>query len=262
MYQDFFVSLDNNLKNDMSLSKIMYSDIHNENLNDYNVIVSVGYRAATSIAKQETNSQIVYSLIPDNETVAREITCKENNCYKIYINQPVNRYVKLFKILFPQGKKLVFAETTGNSKIKQQVKTAAKKNKITYKGIVLNDTQNISRIFINELNDNDVLLALPDSDIYNANNAKSIILSTYHTNVPIISYSKSFVRAGALIGLYSSIDNISEMTANIIDSILTNEVVKQKEYYPDDFSIEVNSAVARSLNINIDKESFIKRKLK
>ena len=115
---------------------------------------------------------------------------------------------------------------------------------------------------LGEDGEDDVLLALPNPDIYNANHAKSIILSTYHANVPIIAYSKSFAKAGALISLYSSIDNIAEKTASVVNNIITDGPLNKKEYYPDNFTIEINSAVARSLNINIDSEKMLKRKIK
>ena len=112
------------------------------------------------------------------------------------------------------------------------------------------------------LSNNDVLLALPDSKIYNARSAKSILLSTYHKNVPIIAYSKSFSKAGALASLYSSIDNITDKSIDLLNKIINHGQQNQKEYYPDNFSIEINSAVARSLNLNIESKEIIKSKIK
>lgn len=262
IYQKFYSHLEKNLHKNIVITKASYSEVNNETLSQYNVIVSMGYKAAKTVSKHKTNGNIVYSLIPDDEALQRKIPCKKTICYKIYINQPVNRYIKLFKILFPEGKNLVLASTNTNSKISQRVKSASKNNGIIYKEISIQKNKNISRMFINELTSNDVLLALPNPNIYNANNAKNIILSSYHANVPIIAYSKSFTKAGALLSLYSSIDDIAEKTANIVNTIIKDGPQKQKEYYPDNFTIEINSSVARSLNINIDSENVIKRKLK
>ncbi len=262
IYQNFYSQLEKKLHTNIIITKTSYSEINNETLSQYNFIVSIGYKAARTLSNHKTNGNIVYSLIPDNEALQRKTPCKKTTCYKIYINQPVSRYIKLFKILFPKGKNLVLATTHTNSKISQQVKSASKNNGIVYKEISIQKNKNISRMFINELTSNDVLLALPNPAIYNANNAKSIILSSYHANVPIIAYSKSFAKAGALISLYSSTDNIAEKTANIVNSIIKDGPQKQKKYYPDNFTIEINSSVARSLNINIDSENVIKRKLK
>lgn len=261
IYQDFYSTLEDKLHKNITITRVSFSDINKEILSHHNFIVSIGYKAAKAVSKYKTKTPIIYSLIPDNESLRTSIPCKKTTCYKAYINQPINRYTKLFKTLFPKGKNLVLATTKANTRNSQQVKTASKNIGIVYKEIRIQQ-QNISRIFINKLNNNDVLLALPNPDIYNANNAKSIILSTYHANVPIIAYSKSFAKAGALVSLYSSIDNIADKTASIVNKIIQDGPQKQKEYYPDNFTIEINSAVARSLNIDIDSESVIKRKIK
>ncbi|MHA1989137.1 MAG: ABC transporter substrate-binding protein [Promethearchaeota archaeon] len=260
--QNFYSKLKNKLTKNTSITKINSSDITKEIISQHNLIISIGYKSAKVMAKHKTKKNVIYTLIPDNGSLRISIPCKKTTCYKIYINQPVSRYVQLFKNLFPKGKTLAFATTKENSIKLQQLKTESKNNNLIYKEIRIQKNKNISRTFINKLNNNDVLLALANPDIYNANNAKSIILSTYHASVPIIAYSKSFAKAGALISLYSSIDNIAEKTANIVNAIIADGSLKQKEYYPDDFTIEINSAVARSLNINIDSENMLKRKIK
>ena len=262
IYNDFYSALKNNLHQDTTITKISYSDINSENLKDYNLIVSVGYVAAIAVSKHEIKTNIFYTLIPDNKSLQNKMRCKSAACYKIYINQPISRYVRLFKILFPEGKKLAFATTEDEANKIQQVKTSSKNNELPFKNISIQKNTNITRAFINNLKSNDVLLALPNPYIYNASNAKSILLSTYHANVPIIAYSKSFAKAGALISLYSSIENVAEMTAKIVDAVAASGLLKQKTYYPEKFMIEINSTVARSLNINIESENELKRKLK
>lgn len=262
IYQDFYSTLKNKSNKKLIISQINTSDIDNEILNNHKLIVSIGYKAAKTISKYKIHNAVIHSLIPDNDATQNSIPCLKSNCYKVYINQPTNRYIKLFKILFPQGKNLVFATTNTDSKISKQIKSTSENNSVIYKEIHIQKNNNISRIFINKLNSSDVLLALPNPEIYNASNAKSIILSSYHANVPIIAYSKSFAKAGALLSLYSSIDNIAETTASLVNTIITDGSQKQNEYYPGNFTIEINSAVAHSLNINIDSESVLKRKIK
>jgi len=262
IHQNFYSALEDKLHNNITISQTSISDINNEILDQQNLIISTGYKAAKAISRYKTKTPVIYSLIPDNDSLQSDILCKNTTCYKIYINQPVNRYVKLFKALFPKGKNLVFVTTEANSIKSQQVKITSKNLGVIYKEFRIQQHNNISKTFISKLNNNDVLLALPNPDIYNANSAKSIILSTYHANVPIISYSKSFAKAGALISLYSSIDNIAVKTANIVNKIIKDGTQKQKEYYPGEFTIEINHAVARSLNININSKNEIRRKIK
>lgn len=262
IYKDFYSRFKSELHDNINIVKTTVSDVNNEVLNRHDFIITIGYRAAKKISEYKPKSTVIYSLIPDNEKIRSRLSCANKTCYYIYINQPVTRYTKLFKILFPQDRIMVLATTKANTKIAQQLQIASRNMGVTYKKLQIQQDSNIARTFTNELSKGDVLLALPNTAIYNANNAKSILLSTYHKNVPIIAYSKAFVKAGAIAGLYSSIENIADQTAKTANEIMKAGHQKQKEYYPDDFTIEINSTVAKSLNINIDSESVIKRKFK
>ena len=45
-------------------------------------------------------------------------------------------------------------------------------------------------------------------------------------NIPIIAYSKSFAKAGALISLYSSVENVADKTVSVINMARTKKYIK------------------------------------
>lgn len=261
IYQSFYTRLKQQLQNNVRLTQINASEVNTHNLDKHKIIITIGHKAATEVSLQKNSIPVIYSLIPDSDTPEEDVQCKHKSCYKVYINQPVSRYVRLFRTIFPESYDLVFVTTQTMTKRSQQLKSAADKDYFEYKEIVTKQNDNIARILLNRLGDRDILLALPDINLYNADNAKNIILSAYHKNVPIIAYSKSFAKAGALISLYSSINDIADKTAGIANDIITNKATTEREFYPDKFSLEINSAVARSLNIDMDSTDNIKRKI-
>jgi len=260
IYNDFYSALQKKLNVDVV--KIAAADVNNKTLSKHSFIITVGYSAAKKVSEYKLNATVVYSLIYNNKQPQYKFSCVNANCYYIYINQSVARYVKLFKRLFPQDRVLVLATTKADTIKSQQLKIEAEKIGVNYKELIVKTDENITRTFINKLSNRDVLLALPNASIYNANNAKSILLSTYHKDIPIIAYSKAFVKAGAIAGLYSGIEHVADQTARTVNTIMESGQQEQKEYYPDDFTIEFNSSVARSLNIDIDSINLIKRELK
>jgi len=262
IYQHFYSELESGLNESHTLTKVHSHNINDDTFEKYDLIISIGSRAAKTIANYEVQQTVIYTLIPDNESLLNTVTCKVSNCYSVYINQPAIRYVELFNALFTENHRLVLASTRANTKISKQLLVATKKNKTLFKEIHVDQHGNVARSLINQLNSNDILLALPDAAIYNATHSKNIILSAYHKNIPIIAYSKAFAKAGALISLYSSIEDIAEQTSSLVNTIHNNGKQEQKEYYPDEFSIEINSAVARSLNLSIDSKNAIMRKIK
>jgi ABC-type uncharacterized transport system substrate-binding protein len=111
------------------------------------------------------------------------------------------------------------------------------------------------------LKNNNALLLLPDDNVYNNNTLKGILLTSYRSRKPVISYSPSHVRAGALASMFSSPSDIGLQLASVIRHL----IVKRRQAKPiiefaQYFSVEVNSRVARALGINLpDEEKIIDR---
>src|SRR3990167_4144746 len=53
----------------------------------------------------------------------------------------------------------------------------------------------------NILSSSDVLLVVPDSEIYSSNNVRNILLTSYRYKVPLIGISQAYVSAGALCAI-------------------------------------------------------------
>ena len=113
------------------------------------------------------------------------------------------------------------------------------------------------------LSDCDVLLALPDSLVFNKNNAQSILLTSYHYHDPVIGYSQAYVKAGALFAAYSMPTQIGRQAGEIIQHLLSAKPgTLPSPQYPKYFSVSVNYQVARSLGIRMEDELVLVEKLK
>lgn len=98
------------------------------------------------------------------------------------------------------------------------------------------------------LNDSDVLLVVSDSGIYNSNNVRNILLTSYRHKVPLIGISQAYVNAGALGAVFSTPEQLAEQTARVIASFARNRRLPEPQY-PVSFSVALNQQVARSLGI-------------
>ena len=105
----------------------------------------------------------------------------------------------------------------------------------------------INRV-LNRIAPNEVLLAMPDSGVYNAENIRNILLSTYRHKQGVIGFSADMVKAGALASTYSDIEDINAQVAEMAAAfVATGELAPPQ--FPRYFSTIVNEGVARSLDI-------------
>lgn len=96
----------------------------------------------------------------------------------------------------------------------------------------------------------DVLLALPDSAIYNTENFRNILLSTYRRKQGVIGFSSDMVKAGALATTYSDIEDIDAQVAEIAASYVAGDELAAPQF-PRYFRTAVNEGVAGSLEVNV-----------
>lgn len=103
---------------------------------------------------------------------------------------------------------------------------------------------------LNSMTRAETLLALPDSDIYNAENVRNILLSTYRRKQGVIGFSADMVKVGALATTYSEIEDINAQVAELASSfVATGELAAPQ--FPRYFRTIINEGVASSLDLRV-----------
>lgn len=107
---------------------------------------------------------------------------------------------------------------------------------------------------LNRMTRAEVLLALPDGDVYNPENVRNILLSTYRRKQGVIGFSADMVKVGALATTYSEIEDINTQVAEIAANyVATGELAPPQ--FPHYFRTVVNEGVARSLDLRVTNEA-------
>jgi hypothetical protein len=119
--------------------------------------------------------------------------------------------------------------------------------------------EDINRL-LNQIAQTDVLLALPDSNVYSTESIRNILLSTYRHKQGVIGFSADMVKAGALATTYSEIEDIDTQVAEIASAYVAGGELAPPQF-PRYFRTIVNEGVARSLDLSVgdDVRGFSRR---
>ena len=140
--------------------------------------------------------------------------------------------------------------------LRSEITRSAKKFKTKVQFVSVDDSKNLYKTLGN-VNSFDVLLAIPDSKIYNTQSMRTILLTTYRHDQSLIGFSKGMVKAGALATTTVDIADMAGETNRWLRLYLkTNELPKPN--YSKKFNVYVNEYVAESLNIYGDMEKIKK----
>jgi hypothetical protein len=92
------------------------------------------------------------------------------------------------------------------------------------------------------------VIAIPDSNIWNAQSFRIAVNSLYRQGKALIGFNQSLANAGAIAALYSDEkDIIKQLAFSISQYAETGQVPKSQ--YPNFYQVEVNHQIARTLNI-------------
>lgn len=107
----------------------------------------------------------------------------------------------------------------------------------------------------------DVLLALPDTLVYNSASLQNILLTTYRARVPVATFSPAYVKAGALLAVYSTPAQVARQVVDRLRQWQRGQPLPEPSY-PAEFAVIANPRVASSLGIGLDDAARIAEDLR
>ena len=272
LHQNFTDNLKSSLAKRISENDNISITIHTSDnwsvssANNANVVVILGTRLGKNIVSKNITSPIIYSLVPRSfyeDNIASTEVCARNKCTAIFIDQPISRTINLVRLALPDIMS-IGSLTSEHSHIDvSKIQKFADKHSLKLQTSKLHTSENLVFRLSELLQKSDSLLTFPDPVIYNSRTAQNILLTAYRHRKPVIGYSKSFIKAGALVGVYSEPSQLAHQTADLVTYLANNKTNNlPKPQHPKYYTVSVNYLVAKSLGIKITSENKLKAALK
>lgn len=185
---------------------------------------------------------------------------KPGSISAIYLDQPWERQLDFIRAALPGREKIGLLHPPDT-----QMDFAALRRNASGRNLSLiaRPVRSAERLFpaLDEiLGDIDVLLAIPDSAIYNSSNVRNILLTSYRHKVPLIGISQAYVNAGAICAIFSMPEQLAGQAAEMAALFARNGNLPPPQY-PMQFDIALNQQVARSLGIALDTAEAMRERM-
>jgi len=180
----------------------------------------------------------------------------------LYMTQPYCQQIKFIRLLNSHWKTISILSSDKKPIDSKPIQQCANKYGFEIYLVKTSAEENQTRKIRQALRNSDVLLALPDRNIYNSRTVKNILLTSYRYRRPVIAFSKNFVNAGALAAIHSNTEQIAQSASNIINQYFeAGANFKKPINYPDDFNININKQVFRALDLPTPDVTTLKKLL-
>ena len=225
-------------------------------LDSSTLIITLGLNAANFLNDKKLNKPIIHSYLTEFQYLNLK---KPDNHFSILLDQPLQRYLNFIKYLLATQNIGIIKHKNNKISSKKLIELSTT-FELNLEQYLFESGDNPVNMVRELLQVNDVLLSLPDPEIYNRKTLKGILLTTYRQNKPMISYSPAHVKSGALAAIYSSPENIGNQIAGLLNKFLEDKSFKpESHYFASEYGISINHRVARSLGIKlIDKKEILK----
>ena len=217
------------------------------------LFVALGTRAAATLAERDLQTPLLSTLLPRSafERQARSSTRKPSLQVGLVLDQPAWRQIDLLHLAFPQAKRLGLMWGADSRVEAAELISAASSRALKPISPFVEADQPVFPALKRILEDADVLLAIADPQIYNSASLQNILLATFRARLPTLGFSAAYVRAGSVLGLYTTPTQIGLQAAALVRSMLAGRVSPALQF-PTEFTIGVNEQVMRSLGLSLD----------
>lgn len=227
------------------------------------LVIAVGTEAYAELLTGGTRARILATLIPRSTYFAlTEKSRREpGSTSAVFIEQSYKRSLDLVRIALP-GRTVGTLVGHHSTELYEQLTREQRKSS---QGIYLKKLEeggNLIAALEQVLAHSKVLIAYADPEVSNRNTAQHILLTSYRYGAPLVAYSRAYVRAGAMMAVYSKPEQYAQQAAEIAVNVINSGKQLPAPQYPKYFSVEVNSSVARSLGIDLKPVNLIEQQLR
>jgi putative tryptophan/tyrosine transport system substrate-binding protein len=103
----------------------------------------------------------------------------------------------------------------------------------------------------------DVLLAVADGDLYNAETARLILLASYRQRRPVMGPDEAFVRAGSLAAVHPTADTLMPAVMTLLAALQAGDALPDPVYAS--VVVTVNAHVARSYGVLVPDPGVLEK---
>lgn len=219
------------------------------------VWITLGSDALARALQREGRPTLVSALIPrlGFERILRDSPGRAAApAVAVYLDQPFGRQLDLMHLALPEVKRV--GVLWGQESLAQQpnLHAAAQVRGIELVAGSVPSSANLFAGLKTVLDGADVLFAVADPQVYNSSTISNILLATYRARVPVMAFSPAYVKAGALLAVYSTPRQIGVQAGAMARTVLQGGAVPASQY-PLEFSVALNEHVARSLGMSLDE---------
>lgn len=222
---------------------------------DLRLVVAVGVRALETGLGADSPVPVLATLIPREsyEILVRQAGKRRTTA--LFIDQPLERQFELLRIALPERRRVAVLLGPDAAQRERSLRSTGEKYGMTVSVAQVTEAAALHETLQLLLPKADILLAVPDALVYGSANLRNVLRAAYGAGVPLAAFAPSYVKAGALLALFSTPAQVGRQTLEMAQGILSGSLPPPQ--YPHEFQIETNAYIRRTLGLDLADDTAL-----
>lgn len=218
-------------------------------------IVTIGPVAFSKIRQMNRNAPIL-ALMVERTFIQGYAARSPGQVSAIFYDVPLLRQALTGKVLLPQATQVALLASTDTVELYEDLIDQLPAYNLSARVFISDSDDQLIPTLVRALSYGDFVLAGSDDAIYNPRNIKHILLTAYRRNKIVIGPSQAYVKAGVLASSYAPFSAMTKMASGYVREFLAESRFPEPGY-PDEYRVEINQQVGRSLNIPLPEREWV-----
>ncbi|MHB1374945.1 MAG: ABC transporter substrate binding protein [Thauera sp.] len=220
------------------------------------LVVTVGSQAARNIAPQPIPVPVLHVLLPRSTLDALERRPGAGPWSALLLDQPAERQIALIRLAFPDQKRIATVTGPDTHERAAELGAAAARHGLEAHAVAAAEVGALYPALREALAQRGVLVIPPDSQLFTSQTVHQVLLTAFRLRSPVLGYSAAYVRAGAVLGLYTTPAQVGTEAAAVVRRALTGTPLPAPGPHRL-FEVGINPTVAHALGIELPSAKWL-----
>lgn len=214
------------------------------------LIVTVGSPAARAAVALGTDLPLLHVLVSRKTLDALEPGADDAPRSALVLDQPARRQIALIRLALPEHERIATLAGPETRALAEALAIAATDQGLDARSAAVFDMPSLYPALRSVLEQPAVLVITPDTQVFNSHTVHHVLLTAFRLRAPVLGYSAAYVRAGAVLGLYTTPTQVGIEAAALVQRVLAGGTLPPPDHHAL-FEVGVNPTVARALGIQL-----------
>jgi ABC-type uncharacterized transport system substrate-binding protein len=215
------------------------------------LVVTLGTRAAQTALRAPSRPPVLAALLPRDAWEQALAGATPGAASALWLDQPFDRQLRLLRLVAPNARKVgsVLGPATIARRAELERSAAALGLEMRVRAVAAGDDP--ARALGALMDEVDAVLALPEPAVWNRVTVQPLLLATFRAGKPVLAFSPTYVRAGAVAAVHSTPSQVAQEVADRIARLDLDGVAAPPlaSRHAARFEVATNAEVARALGL-------------